>query len=166
MSLAQVRVEVWEKPLDVAQVLEGLASVEHGGECHFLGRVRAHNLGRVVRGIAYDVHEVLAQKSIRTIVEEARQKWEKEAHVLVIHRQGYLSLGEPSVLVAASCRHRDEAFRVCRYIIDEIKHRTPIWKKEFYEDGESQWVQGHALCQHRKSDPEDRIESSHQHHHV
>ncbi len=152
-----VRVEILDQTLDTSVWLKGLPSLEHGGECSFVGRVRAHNLGREVTGIAYDVHEVLAKKSIGKIVEEARQRWEPDAHVLVIHRQGHLNTGDASVLVAASCRHRDEAFRVCRYIIDEIKHRTPIWKKEYYIDGESEWVQGHALCQHRKSDPEDHV---------
>ena len=146
-----IDVQIVEHAFDPSELLKNFASSEHGGECSFVGRVRSHNLGREVKGMAYDIHEVLARKSLLIIAEEARERWEKDAHVLVVHRHGYLKLGEPSVLIAASCRHRDEAFRICRHVIDELKHRTPIWKKEYYRDGESQWVQGHALCQHKKS---------------
>ena len=145
-----VSVRISSESISPAEILAGMASEEHGGECSFVGRVRAHNVGRQVKGIAYDVHEVLAVKSIERIVQEARERWELDAHVRVVHRQGHLHVGESSVVVAVTTRHRDEAFRICRYVIDELKHRTPIWKKEYYSDGESQWVQGHALCQHRQ----------------
>lgn len=165
---SRIRIEIIDEPLRPEAYLEGLASREHGGESSFVGRVRAHNLGREVRGVAYDVHEVLAKKSLRTIAEEVLAQWEPEGHVVIVHRQGYLNVGEASVLVAATCRHRHEAFSVCRSIIDELKHRTPIWKKEFYLDGESSWVQGHALCQHRQTPPLERAEGTvdrREHHH-
>jgi molybdopterin synthase catalytic subunit len=148
-----IRVEIIESPLFLEDFLKDAASPEQGGECSFVGRVRRRNLGREVKGVAYDVHEVLAKRSLEKIAEEARQRFETDAHVTIVHRQGYLEVGEASVLVAASCRHRHEAFVLCRYVIDELKHRTPIWKKEYYSDGESEWVQGHALCQHRQEDP-------------
>lgn len=149
----RIRIEIIEKPLLPEVYLAGMASPEHGGECSFVGRVRAHNLGREVRGVAYDVHETLAKRSLEAIALEVLAQWEPEGHVTIVHRQGYLAVGEASVLVAATCRHRHEAFSVCRSIIDELKHRTPIWKKEYYSDGESSWVQGHALCQHRQTAP-------------
>ncbi len=151
--MAVIRVEIIERPLQVEEFLRDMASPEHGGECTFVGRVRRHNLGREVRGVAYDVHETLAKRSLEKIAEQARQQFEADAHVTIVHRQGHLEVGEASVLVAATCRHRHEAFVLCRFVIDELKHRTPIWKKEYYTDGESEWVQGHALCQHRKADP-------------
>ena len=151
MTSILTRIEIIEHPLDPARYLEGLASPEHGGECTFVGRVRAHNVGRTVRGVAYDVHETLAKRSLVLIADEARQRFERDAHIAIVHRQGYLEVGEASVLIAVTCRHRHEAFSLCRMVIDTIKHRTPIWKKEYYSDGESAWVQGHALCQRSES---------------
>ncbi len=150
MDHPRIRIEIIGERLDPEAYLKTLASPEHGGECSFVGRVRAHNLGREVKGVAYDVHEILAKRSLEIIAQEALAQWEPEGHVAIVHRQGYLGVGEASVLVAATCRHRHEAFSVCRTIIDELKHRTPIWKKEYYLDGETTWVQGHALCQHRQ----------------
>lgn len=145
--MSRIHIEIIEAPLKPEHYLQAFASPEHGGECSFVGRVRAHNLGRTVKGVAYDVHESLARRSLQAIGEEALARWESDAHLLIVHRQGFLEVGEASVLVAVTTRHRHEAFSLCRMVIDEIKHRTPIWKKEYYADGESGWVQGHALCQ-------------------
>ena len=77
-----------------------------------------------------------------------RELFTPNAHIFVEHAARYLLVGELSIIIAVSTPHRDEAFLMCRYIIEQIKHRSPIWKQEHYIDGMSQWVQGHSLCQH------------------
>lgn len=124
----------------------------HGAEAWFFGRVRKINHGRIVTRLSYDIHKQLAHKVLAKICEESIQKWESSARVWVLHSYGDLTVGDISVLIKASCPHRDESFKVCRYIIEELKQRAPIWKKEYYTDGESEWLKGHALCQHANKD--------------
>lgn len=149
---SQVKTFVTDQSIDLTLPSLKLYEDVHGAENIFIGRVRKWNLGREVRSVEYDCFVPLCEKSLLEIGQEALQKFEADAKILIVHRYGLLQVGEASVLVATSTRHRDEAYRITRYVIEEIKLRSPIWKKETYVDGESEWVRGHALCQHRKVD--------------
>jgi sulfur-carrier protein adenylyltransferase/sulfurtransferase len=125
--------------IDVASVRAELADPACGGYTSFEGLVRNHNEGLSVRHLEYEAFEPLAVKEGERIVAEAIERFGIE-HAACVHRIGDLAIGDMAVWVGASARHRDEAFRACRYIIDEVKHRVPIWKKEHYENGDSGWV--------------------------
>ena len=126
-------------PIDVESLRKELADPACGGYTSFEGLVRNHNEGLSVRHLEYEAFEPLAVKEGERIVAEAIQRFGIE-HAACVHRIGDLAIGEMAVWVGAAARHRDEAFRACRYIIDEVKHRVPIWKKEHYENGDSGWV--------------------------
>ena len=126
-------------PIDAGSLRAELADPACGGYTSFEGLVRNHNEGMSVRHLEYEAFEPLAIKEGERIVAEAIERFGIE-HAACVHRIGDLSIGEMAVWVGAAARHRDEAFRACRYIIDEVKHRVPIWKKEHYENGDSGWV--------------------------
>ena len=126
-------------PIDTARGREALADPACGGYATFEGWVRDHNEGRAVRRLEYEAYAALAEREGERIVTEAIAKYGVQ-HAACVHRIGDLGLGEMAVWVGVSSRHRAEAFAACRYIIDEVKHRVPIWKKEHYEDGDSGWV--------------------------
>ena len=126
-------------PIDVPSLRAELADPTCGGYTSFEGLVRNHNEGLSVRHLEYEAFEPLAVKEGERIVAEAIKRFGIE-RAACVHRIGDLAIGEMAVWVGASARHRDEAFRACRYIIDEVKHRVPIWKKEHYENGDSGWV--------------------------
>lgn len=125
--------------IDLQAFRAGLADETCGAFVVFEGWVRNHNEGRAVLRLAYEVYEPLAMKEGETIMQEAMRRFDI-SHAAAIHREGELALSEPAVVVGVSSSHRDAAFSACRYIIDEIKHRLPIWKKEYYADGSSEWV--------------------------
>src|SRR6476661_3415024 len=110
-----------------------------GGYASFEGWVRNHNEGLAVRHLEYEAFEPLAIKEGERIVAEAIKRFGIE-RAACVHRVGDLAIGDMAVWVGVSARHRGEAFAACRYIIDEVKHRLPIWKKEHYENGDSGWV--------------------------
>lgn len=126
-------------PIDTVALRAELANPESGGYTSFEGWVRNHNEGHKVRHLEYEAFEPLAVKEGERIVAEAIKRFGIE-RAACVHRVGDLAIGDMAVWVGASARHRDEAFRACRYIIDEVKHRVPIWKKEHYENGDSGWV--------------------------
>jgi molybdopterin/thiamine biosynthesis adenylyltransferase/molybdopterin synthase catalytic subunit/rhodanese-related sulfurtransferase len=125
--------------IDVSSVRAELADPACGGYTSFEGLVRNHNEGLNVQHLEYEAFEPLAVKEGERIIAEAIERFGIE-HAACVHRIGDLAIGDMAVYVGASARHRDEAFRACRYIIDEVKHRVPIWKKEHYENGDSGWV--------------------------
>ena len=127
------------EPIDVAALRAALSHDAAGGVVVFEGVVRDHNAGRAVRGLAYQAYDALAASEGTRIVDEARARHAVEALVCV-HRVGELAIGELAVWVGVSAGHRGAAFDACRYIIDEVKRRVPIWKKEHYIDGESGWL--------------------------
>jgi len=127
------------QPLDPAALSASLADVASGGFVSFEGWVRNENEGREVRRLDYEAFEELALKEGARIVEEALRRFGVRG-ARCVHRLGELELGELAVWVGVSSGHRAEAFAACRYIIDEVKHRVPIWKKEHYLDGDSGWV--------------------------
>ncbi len=126
-------------PLDESALRAGLSDPACGGYAAFEGWVRDHNEGQRVHRLEYEAFEPLAIKEGERIIAEALSRFAVE-HAACVHRIGTLQIGEKAVWVGVTARHRDEAFRACRYIIDEVKHRVPIWKKEHYENGDSGWV--------------------------
>jgi molybdopterin synthase catalytic subunit len=126
-------------PIEVAALRALLADPACGGYAAFEGWVRDHNEGQRVRHLEYEAYEALAVREAERIIAEAVARF-GVTHAACAHRVGDLAVGELAVWVGVSAAHRDEAFRACRYIIDEIKHRLPIWKKEHYVNGDSGWV--------------------------
>jgi molybdopterin/thiamine biosynthesis adenylyltransferase/molybdopterin synthase catalytic subunit/rhodanese-related sulfurtransferase len=134
-------------PLDESALRAGLDDPACGGYAAFEGWVRDHNEGRRVRRLEYEAFEPLAVKEGERIIAEAIARFGVE-RAACVHRIGALEIGEKAVWVGVAARHRDEAFRACRYIIDEVKHRVPIWKKEHYESGDSGWVNCERCAEH------------------
>lgn len=128
-----------DAPIDVARLRAALAHDAAGGVVVFEGVVRDHNEGRAVTGLAYQAYEALALSEGARIVHEARERFDVAA-LDCVHRVGELSIGDVAVFVGASAAHRGAAFDAVRYVIDEVKRRVPIWKKERYADGESEWL--------------------------
>jgi molybdopterin synthase catalytic subunit len=126
-------------PLDGARLRAALADPACGGFAVFEGWVRNENEGQRVRHLEYEAFEALALREGERILGEARERF-GVTRAACAHRLGDLAIGEVAVWVGVSAAHRDEAFRACRYIIDEVKRRVPIWKKEHYESGDSGWV--------------------------
>ena len=117
-----------------------------GASIYFLGTVRNMNDNKAVIGITYDSHDEMVIKSFEEIYNEADQKLDiKDKAVFIEHAKGYLNLGDVSIIIAVACKHRDQAYLLSRYIIEEIKKRSPIWKKEHYENDESEWLKGNPI---------------------
>lgn len=118
-----------------------------GGYACFEGWVRNHNEGRSVLRLEYEAYEALGSKEGEQIMAEARARF-PIARAHCVHRLGLLTIGELAVWVGVTAAHRDAAFGACRYIIDEVKNRVPIWKKEHYAEGDSGWIN----CEIRSAD--------------
>ena len=112
-----------------------------GARSVFEGTVRNTNDGHEVKKLEYECYESLAVKEGDQILDEAIEKFDL-IDAFCIHRVGTLEIGETAVIVVATSGHRDQSFKGCRYIIDEVKVRVPIWKKEHYADGETEWLKG------------------------
>ena len=118
-----------------------------GASIYFLGTVRNINDNKTVTGITYDSRDEMVIKSFEEIYNEADQKLDiKDKAVFIEHAKGYLNLGDVSIIIAVACKHRDQAYVLSRYIIEEIKKRSPIWKKEHYENDESEWLKGNPIA--------------------
>ena len=122
-----------------------IASEQNGAESIFIGRVRNENSGKKVTAITYDAHDQAVLKSFKLICGTAKTKFDKNAKIFLEHAKGYTPVGEISILIAVGSWHRDEAFKICRYILEEVKHQSLIWKKEHYADGKEEWLPGHSL---------------------
>ena len=117
-----------------------------GASIYFLGTVRNINDNKTVTGITYDSHDEMVIKSFEEIYKEVDEKLNiKDKSVFIEHVKGYVGLGEISIIIAVACPHRAEAYTLSRFIIEEIKKRSPIWKKEHYENEESEWLKGNSL---------------------
>lgn len=117
-----------------------------GASIYFLGTVRSINDNKKVIGITYDSHDEMVIKSFEEIYNEADQKLKiKDKAVFIEHAKGFLNLGEISIIIAVACKHRDEAYVLSRYIIEEIKKRSPIWKKEHYQNNKTDWLKGNPI---------------------
>ena len=149
--MAKTFVDVWDvhkKPLDASAGLDYVTEKPNGAETLFVGTVRNHNQGKPVLGVSYDVFEPLAKQSFTTICADVRKQWGETIDLYIVHAKGRLPVGGISVVIAVGSPHRDEAFKACRYIIEAIKQRSPIWKLEHYESDDSEWTQGCELCSH------------------
>jgi len=134
-----MRFRLLQTAIDTVAGRGELSDVGAGAYVSFEGWVRDHNEGRAVERLEYEAFAELALTEGELILAEARQRFPIQ-HALCMHRIGELRIGELAVWVGVSSVHRGEAFGACRYIIDEVKHRVPIWKKEHYRDGDSGWV--------------------------
>ena len=139
-------IDIKERKLSISLAENFISSYDFGASIFFSGTVRNQNNNKSVIGITYDSHDALVIKSFEEIYNETNQKLkiEKKA-VFIEHAKGYLDLGEISIIIAVACKHRDEAYILSRYIIEEIKKRSPIWKKEHYEIEKSEWLEGNIL---------------------
>jgi len=132
--------------LSITKAENFISSSKFGASIFFTGTVRDQNNNKTVTGITYDSHDELVIKSFEEICNEADQKLNiKDKAIFIEHIKGYLKLGEISIVIAVGCKHRDQAYVLSRYIIEEIKKRSPIWKKEHYQNGESTWLKGNPL---------------------
>jgi len=128
-----------EAPIDIARIVERVSNSANGATVLFLGTVREVNDGRDVTGIEYTAYRSMAARVLSTIVEEAAALADTN-DVAVEHRLGELAVGDCSVAVAVAHPHRARAFEGARYVIEELKERVPIWKREQYVDGTREWV--------------------------
>lgn len=127
--------------IDPMLVLQSVGADEDGAVLLFLGTVRNHAEGRSVLGIRYDAYEKMGTEVLAEIAHEAIERHGVD-RVAVVHRTGELLVGEVSVAIAVSSPHRAEAYDASRFVIEEIKKRLPVWKKERYVDGQDAWVDG------------------------
>jgi molybdopterin synthase catalytic subunit len=127
-----------DQPIDAALLAARIQTARRGGVVTFLGHVRNHHGGRTVQRLEYSAYAPMAEAACAEIVREAAERW--PVSVELRHRTGELAIGEVAVAVAVAGDHREEAFEACRWIIDEVKRRVPIWKREYYEDGTVAWV--------------------------
>jgi molybdopterin synthase catalytic subunit len=125
--------------IDPDTLRESLFNPGAGAYCAFEGWIRNENEGHAVQRLEYEAYEPLAITEGEKILAEAAERF-PHLHAHCVHRTGMLEIGECAVWVGVSAPHRDEAFQACRYIIDQLKVRLPIWKKEHYVDGNSVWV--------------------------
>lgn len=125
-------------PIDVAGISDFVEDPGAGAKIVFVGVVRDHHDGRAVRELAYEAYVPMAEMMLEGIAEQMRGQWPL-FRIALVHRVGLLRIGEVAVMVAVSSSHRDEAFRACRYGIDQIKAHLPIWKREGYADGTWAW---------------------------
>ena len=132
-------VAVVAEPLDCSALLESVRGPASGAVALFLGTVRELSEGRAVTGLDYEAHPTLALALLREVVAAARAKWPLHA-VRIHHRVGELALGEVAVAVAAASAHRAEAFAAVQWMMDEVKRRVPIWKRERWAAGGADWV--------------------------
>jgi molybdopterin synthase catalytic subunit len=136
---ATPRAAITDAPLDAARLLAEVARSANGATVAFVGTVREVNDGRPVTGIDYSAYRAMAERELAAIVREAAERF-GTPDVVAEHRLGTLGLGEASVVVAAAHPHRAPAFDACRHVIEEIKRRVPVWKREHYADGTREWV--------------------------
>lgn len=140
-------IEVTADAIDVACLKDALSNPGAGGYCAFEGWVRNENDGRTVERLEYEAYEPLVISEGNKVLAEARERF-PYLEARCVHRTGLLEIGDLAVWVGVASAHRDEAFKACRYIIDELKVRLPIWKKEHYVDGDSGWVNCERCAQH------------------
>ncbi len=132
---------ITSEPIVSSELLIQLEDPDCGAIATFSGTVRQHNDDRQVIQLHYQSYKTLAVKEGNKILEEAKEQF-NIVNALCVHRVGDLNIGETAVWVGVNAGHRDAALDACRYIIDEIKTRVPIWKKEIYIDGDSGWLEG------------------------
>ena len=140
-----------DNKLSISKAENFISSSKFGASIFFTGTVRDQNNNKTVTGITYDSHDKLVIESFEEIYNEVDKKLNiKDKAVFIEHIKGYLKLGEISIIIAVACKHREQAYVLSRYIIEEIKKRSPIWKKEHYTNDESVWLKGNPIL-HEKN---------------
>jgi molybdopterin synthase catalytic subunit len=139
-------IDTQKEQIKISDAEQFIASSKFGANIYFTGTVRNLNDNKEVTGITYDSHDEMVIKSFEEIYNETEQKLNiQDKAVFIEHVKGYVKLGEMSIVIAVACKHRDQAYVLSRYIIEEIKKRTPIWKKEHYINEDSQWLKGNPI---------------------
>ena len=132
--------------IDILKAEEFLSSSNFGALIYFVGTVRDLNENKKVTGITYDSRDSMVLKSFEEIYKDAEVKLKiKDKAVFIEHVKGYVAIKEKSIIIGVGCKHRNEAYSLSRFIIEEIKKRTPIWKKEHYANEESEWLKGVSI---------------------
>jgi molybdopterin synthase catalytic subunit len=131
-------IKIVKEKIDVDEVIESVRDPGAGGIDVFLGTTRNHADGKKVFALEYEAYDPMALKMMLQIADDIKSKW-NVCKISIVHRTGRVEIGEASVVIAVSSAHRKEAFEACRYAIDTLKKTVPIWKKEFFADGEV-WV--------------------------
>ena len=127
-----------DRPIELGALVALVQSDERGGIACFVGRVRNHHGGRAVSHLEYEAYRPMVEAECARIVGETETRWPVSAALQ--HRIGHLEIGDTAVAIAVAAAHRDEAFAACRHLIEEVKRRVPIWKRETYTDGSQTWV--------------------------
>lgn len=133
--------DLTSRPLESVDLLHRLKQPESGAVVSFRGCVRNQNRGRSVVALEYQAYEELARKEGSRILGEVREEYPVHGGICV-HRVGMLEVEDIAVWIGIGAAHRKDGFQACRYVINEVKKRVPIWKKEHYEDGTAQWIEG------------------------
>ena len=141
MSDARVTCAVTRRVIEPAAMLQGEIAASDGAALLFLGLVRNHNEGREVGHLEYDAFADMAERTLAEIAGEAAERW-PVGSLSVVHRIGRLEIGEVSVAILVSSPHRGDSYEASRYVIEQLKQRVPIWKREGYLDGASEWLRG------------------------
>jgi molybdopterin synthase catalytic subunit len=141
MSVDGNLARVTSDPIDPAAMLGGALSPADGAALLFLGVVRNEHGGRGVSSLEYSAYAEMAEREMLRIADEARARFGTGA-IHVVHRVGLLGIGDASVAIAVASPHRAEAYEASRYVIEELKQRVPVWKREGYVDGQTEWVPG------------------------
>ena len=139
-------IDIKKDKIITSRAEEFIKSSAYGASIIFTGTVRNINDDKEVIGMTYDSHDELVLKSFEEIYKEADEELKiSDKAVFIEHIKGYVGLGEISIIIAIACKHRDQAYVLSRYIIEEIKKRSPIWKKEHYKNEESEWLKGNPI---------------------
>jgi len=135
-----------KEKIDILKAEKFLSSSNFGAIIYFVGTVRDLNENKKVTGITYDSRDTIVIKSFEKIYKDAELKLKiKDKAVFIEHVKGYVAIKEKSIIIGVGCKHRNEAYNLSRFIIEEIKKRTPIWKKEHYANEESEWLKGVSI---------------------
>jgi len=139
-------VDIKNDKISITSAKNFISSSKFGASIFFIGTVRDVNENKKVTGITYDTHNEMVIKSFEEIYQEVGEKLKiVDKAVFIEHTKGYISLGDISILIAVACKHRDQVYVLSRYIIEEIKKRSPVWKKEHYEDQTTEWLNGKSI---------------------
>ena len=135
-----------KEKIDILKAEKFLSSSNFGAIIYFVGTVRDLNENKKVTGITYDSRDTMVIKSFEEIYKESETKLKiKDKAVFIEHVRGYVAVKEKSIIIGAACKHRDEAYNLSRFIIEEVKKKSPIWKKEHYANEESEWLKGVSI---------------------
>ena len=137
--------KIVDSVIDLGAVLEHLSDPCCGAQLLFSGVVRNQNVGQAVNGVSYEAFPALANQVLKELAQEARSLVGSPLRIAILHRTGFLKVGEISTVVAVATPHRDASYTASRFLIEQLKARLPVWKEERYSDGNSEWLDGNEL---------------------